>query len=40
MFFIGDLRRFLFIRGTHKWNGWVRGVTAQLEGTWLVRSEK
>jgi len=26
------------IRGTWKWNGWVRDITARLEGTWLIRS--
>lgn len=28
---IGKIRRFLFIRGTWKWNAWVRDITAWLE---------
>ena len=32
MIFIGTARRFLFIKGTHKLNAWVRDVTAKLEG--------
>ena len=40
MFFIGTIRRLLFIYGTHKWNAWVRDITARLEGTWLIRSER
>ena len=40
MFFIGDMRRFFFINGTHKWNGWVRDITAKFEGSWLIRREK
>ena len=39
MFFIGTIRRLLFIRGAHRWNAWVRDVTARLEGIWLIRSE-
>ena len=38
MFFIGTVRRFLFVKGTHKWNAWVRDITAKLEGTWFIRS--
>ncbi len=37
MFYIGSLRRFLFVKGTHKWNAWVRDITARLEGSFLVR---
>lgn len=40
LFFIGSLRRTLFITGRHWWNGFVRGITAELEGTWLIRSVK
>jgi len=40
MFFIGDIRRFLFMRFDCKWNAWVRDYTAKYEGTWLIRSEK
>jgi len=40
MFFIGTLRRSLFIRGTWKWNAIVRDITAKLDGTWLIRSNK
>ena len=40
MVFIGTLRRALFIRGEHKWNAWVRDITARLEGTILVRSDR
>ncbi len=40
MFFIGSVRRFLFIRGEHRWNAWVRDVTAKLEGSWLISSSK
>jgi len=39
MFFIGDIRRLLFIKGIHRWNAWVRDITAKLEGTWLIRSK-
>jgi len=28
---IGKIRRFLFIKGTWKWNAWVRDITAKLE---------
>ena len=28
---IGKIRRFLFIPGTWKWNGWVRDITARIE---------
>lgn len=38
MFFIGDVRGLLLVRGTHKWNAIVRDLTAKLEGTWLIRS--
>ncbi len=31
MMFIGQLRRQLFIDGTHEWNGLVRDVTAECE---------
>lgn len=34
---IGRLRRFLFIRGTHNWNGWVRDFTAWLERLGLLK---
>lgn len=27
---IGRIRRLLFINGTHRWNAWVRDVTAWL----------
>jgi len=39
MFFIGSVRRFLFVKGTHKWNAWVRDVTAWLEikTPWFIR---
>ncbi len=40
MFFIGTFRRSLFFRGTHKWNAWVRDITAKFEGTWLIRSSQ
>ena len=40
MFFIGDLRRFLMLKGIWKWNAIVRDTTAKLEGTWLIRSKK
>jgi hypothetical protein len=29
--YIGKIRRLLMIKGTHKWNAWVRDVTARLE---------
>ena len=29
--YIGAIRRALFIKGTHKWNAWVRDFTARLE---------
>jgi hypothetical protein len=38
MFYIGDLRYALLMPFRCKWNGWVRDVTARLEGSWLVRS--
>lgn len=40
MFFIGDIRRFLFTQNPSRWNAWVRDVTAEFEGTWLIRSKK
>jgi hypothetical protein len=40
MFFIGDIRRFFMIRGTWRWNAWVRDITAKLEGSFLIRSIK
>ncbi len=39
MLFVGDVRRALLIRGSHRWNAWVRDVTARLEGSWLIRSQ-
>lgn len=27
---VGRLRRLLMVRGDHRWNGWVRGITAKL----------
>lgn len=38
MFFIGDLRRFLFTPYDSRWNSWVRDITASLEGSFLIRS--
>ena len=40
LFFIGRARRFLFINGTHWWNGFVRDITAKWEGSWLIRSSR
>lgn len=40
MFFIGTVRRLFFLSGSWKWNALVRDITADLEGTWLIRSEK
>ena len=40
MFFIGNLRRFLFMPFSCRWNGWVRDITAKYEDTWLIRSSK
>ncbi len=40
MFFVGDVRRVLMIRGSHLWNAWVRDVTARLEGSWLIRDRR
>ena len=40
MFFIGSVRRLLMIKGTHKWNGWIRDLTAKLEATPLIRSKR
>lgn len=41
MFFIGTVRRFFFINGTHRWNAWVRDITAWLviHVSWLIRME-
>ncbi len=38
MFFIGNVRRFLFVPWNSRWNAFVRDITAKLEGTRLVRS--
>jgi hypothetical protein len=27
---VGVLRRLLMVKGQHRWNGWVRGLTARL----------
>jgi hypothetical protein len=40
MFFIGDVRRFCIIRGTWRWNAWVRDITAKIEGGFLIRSKQ
>lgn len=40
MFFIGDLRRALFMPFPCRWNAWVRDVTARFEGSWLIRQHK
>jgi len=40
MFYIGSLRRFLFMPFSCKWNAWVRDITAKYEGTWLIRSSQ
>jgi len=40
MFFIGDLRKFLFMSFSCKWNAWVRDITAKYEGTFLIRSKQ
>jgi len=40
MLFIGNVRRFFFVQGNHKWNAWVRDFTAFLEGTWLIRANE
>lgn len=40
MFYIGAVRRALMLNYSCKWNAVVRDVTAKLEGTWLIRSEK
>lgn len=40
MIFIGTIRYALFIPGNHRWNAWVRDITAKLEGTFLIRSER
>ena len=39
LFFIGNIRRFLFVPWNSWWNGFVRGTTAKLEGSWLIRSK-
>ena len=36
MFFIGTIRRFLFMPFSCTWNSWVRDITAKLEGTFLI----
>jgi len=35
---IGKVRHFLFISGTHRWNGWIRDWTAwvELKFSWLM----
>jgi hypothetical protein len=38
--FIGTVRRALLVRGSHRWNGWVRSATAWLELRGLLRSER
>lgn len=40
MFFIGNLRRFLFMPFSCEWNALVRDITAKYEGTWLIRSSQ
>lgn len=40
MFFIGAVRKFFIIRGSWKWNLWIRDITGALEGGWLIRSTK
>ncbi|HDY86923.1 MAG TPA: hypothetical protein ENH82_02270 [bacterium] len=42
MFSIGTVRRFLFIKGTYRWNAWVRDITAWVEIhiPWLIGSKK
>lgn len=40
MFFIGSVRRFLFMPFSCKWNAWVRDTTAKYEGIWLFRSKR
>ena len=42
MFFLGNVRRFLFIKGTYLWNAWVRDITAWLEihTPWLIGSKE
>lgn len=40
MFFIGSVRRFLFVPGESRWNAFVRDFTAKLEGTWLIRGTR
>ena len=40
MFYVGSLRRFLFVPWTSRWNAWVRDITAKYEGSWLVRCER
>lgn len=37
MFFVGRLRRTLFVPWDSRWNAFVRDITAKLEGTWVVR---
>jgi len=38
MFYIGRIRRLLMVPGTHRWNAWIRDITARLGGTWFIRS--
>ena len=40
LFFIGDIRRFLLMPFSCKWNAWIRDTTARLEGTCLIRSKR
>lgn len=37
---IGNVRRSFFLKGSHKWNGWVRDFTAwlELQMPWLIGS--
>lgn len=38
--YIGNVRRFLLIRGTWKWNAWVRDITSKLEIMGFFRRDK
>lgn len=40
MFFIGDVRRFLLLSFSCRWNAFVRDITAKLEGSVLIRRKK
>lgn len=40
LFFIGDLRRKLFIGRSSWWNALIRDVTAKYERTWLIRDSR